>query len=85
MSRKYLLTDPYEFLDLIKATESSRGVIVFLDVENLLTNVPVDDTVQIVRYNVYYNIELAPPSILPVLLRDMLLTCTKETSFVTPT
>ena len=53
MSRKYVLASTYEFLDLIRATETSRGIMVSLDVESLFTNVPVEDTIQIVIDNVY--------------------------------
>ena len=48
MPRKYVLASTYEFLDLIRATETSGGVMVSLDVESLFTNVPVEDTTQIV-------------------------------------
>ena len=44
-----------------------------LDVESLFTNVPVEDTIQIVINNVYGQDELVAPNILPSLLRNMLL------------
>ena len=72
------MASTYEFLDIIRAIETSRGVMVSLDVESLFTNVPVEDTIQIVIDNVYNHDELAPPNIPPNLLRDMLLTCTME-------
>ena len=59
--------------------------MVSLDVESIFTNVPVEDTIQIVIDNVCDHKELAPPNIPPGLLPDMLLTCTKETPFVTTT
>ena len=62
--RKYVLASTYEFLDIIRATEASRGVMVSLDVESLFTNVPVEDTIQIVIDNVYNHHELAPPNTL---------------------
>ena len=34
MPRKYVLVSTYEFLDLIRATESSGGIMVSLDVES---------------------------------------------------
>ena len=55
-----------------------------LSLQSLFTNVPVKDTIQIVIDNVYNHDKLAPPNILPNLLRDMLLTCTMEAPFITP-
>ena len=51
-----------------------------IDVESLFTNVPVEETVKIVLENVYDYSETGPLN----LLQGMLLTCTKETPFVTP-
>ena len=45
MLRKYVLASTYEFIDLIKAKESYTGIMVSLDVKNLFTKVPVEDTI----------------------------------------
>ena len=71
MPSKYVLASSNEFLDLIIATESSKGIIVFLDVESLFTSVSVKNTIRIFIDNVYGNVELVPPNIPQSLLMDM--------------
>ena len=48
----------YEFLDIIRVTETSRGILVSFDVVSLFTNVAVEDTMQIVIDNIYDHDEL---------------------------
>ena len=81
MLRKHVLTSTYEFLDIIKTAETSSGIMASLDVESLFTNISVEETIKIVLNNVYDHSEMTPPN----LLQEMLLTCTTETPFVSPT
>ena len=67
---------------MIKDTESSKAIRVFLDVEIVFISVLVEETIHTVVDNVY---ELTPPKIPPNLLEEMLLTCTNEPLFVTST
>ena len=53
MPRKHVLASTYEFLDITRATETSSGIIVYLYVESLFTNVPVEETIKIVLDIVY--------------------------------
>ena len=85
MTCKCVLASSHKFLDLCRVTESAESFIVFLDFDSLFTKTPVEDEIQIVIDNVYDNNELAPPNIPPNLLRDILITCIKETPFVIPT
>ena len=71
MPRKHVLASTYEFLDIIRAAETSSGIMVSLDVESLFTNVPVEETIKIVLDNVYDHSEMAPPKIPPNLLQEM--------------
>ena len=52
-----------------------------MDVENLFTNVPVNETADIIINNIYNNPYLPPLKINPNILRKLLLTCTTEVSF----
>ena len=80
-----MLASTYEFLDIIRTAETSSGIMASLDVESLFTNVPVEETMKIVLNNVNDHSEIAPPKIPQNLLHGMLLTCTTETPFVSPT
>ena len=51
------------------------------DVENLFTNVPVNETIDIIINNIYNNPCLPPLKINPNILRKLLLTCTTEVPF----
>ena len=61
MPRKYVLVSTYEFLDLIIAIESSKGIMVSLNAESTFTNVTAEDTIQIVMDKVYDNNEYDRP------------------------
>ena len=85
MPRRHVLASTYEFLDIIRTAETSSGIMASLDVESLFTNVPMEEAIKIVPDNVYDHSEMAPPKIPPNFLQEMLLTCTTETQFVSPT
>ena len=80
-----MLASTYEFSYIIRTAETSSGIMASLDVESLFNNVPVEETIKQVLNNVYDHSEMAPPKISPNLLQEMLLTCTTETPFVSPT
>jgi hypothetical protein len=52
----------HEFLSIVR-TSPSRGILASLDVESLFTNVPVNDTIDIILSNVYEHSTLPPPAI----------------------
>ena len=52
-----------------------------LDVSSLFTNVPVDETIEIIVRQAYNNHVLAPPKISAQDLRQLLKICTQETPF----
>ena len=56
-----------------------------LDVESLFTNVPVEETIKIILKNVYENSNIPSPKINREVLRKLLLICTTECPFKTPT
>ena len=56
-------------------------MIASLDVENLFTNVPVKETIEIIIENIYKNPLLPPLKINPNILKKILLICTTEVPF----
>ncbi|XP_076059524.1 uncharacterized protein LOC143036162 [Oratosquilla oratoria] len=72
-----------EFVDLLRNT-NPQGILVFLDVQSLFTNVPVEDTIKIILQNVFNQDSLPPPMIPRLTLENMLRTCTKEVRFRCP-
>ena len=54
-----------------------------LDIENLFTNVPVNETINIIINNIY-NPSLPPLKIDPNILKKLLLICTTEVPFYNP-
>ena len=56
-------------------------ILASLDVENLFTNVPLNETIDIIINDIYNNPSLRPLKINPNILRKILLTCTTEVPF----
>ena len=81
---KYCLKSTADFVDIIHSSKPA-GVMASLDVESLFTNVPVNDTVEIILDCVYKHPTLPPLSLTPSLLKKMLLACTSEALFRSPT
>ena len=79
----YMLNSTNQFIDLLKSS-TCIGYTASLDVESLFTNVPVDETIEIIVKHVYNHITLAPPKIPELILRELLSICTKEMPFKTP-
>ena len=72
---KFSLKSTDDFLDIIKAN-TPHGLIASLDVESLFTNVPVEETIQIILDNVYNHSTLPPLKMPRTLLEAMLRACT---------
>ena len=81
--RNFAIKSTNEFIDIIKPN-ISKGIIASLDVNSLFTNVPINETIDIIMNYCYHNTEISPPKIPESLLREMLLLCTKETIFLSP-
>ena len=83
MPCKYMIKSTQEFITVTNSL-CSTGRLASLDVENLFTNVPVSETINIIADNVYRHSTLPAPDIPEELLRSLLLTCTTETPFKDP-
>ena len=65
----YFLLDPFEFpyyfyrilgeliyvLSIIVCIKPNNGILASLDVENLFTNVPVNETIDVIINNIYFH------------------------------
>ena len=80
---EYSLKNSEEFLDLLN-TDKKQGIVASLDVESLFTNLPVDETIDIIISRVYKHPDIPPPKVSSHTLRQLLVTCTKEVPFITP-
>ena len=80
---EFSLKSTNDFIDLLHVSECS-GIIASLDVESLFTNVPIDDTIDIILQHAYNHQSLPPPKIPPLILRQLLELCTKESPFKCP-
>ena len=73
-----------DFIDILQMSTTNIGVMASLDVESLFTNVPIDTTIEIIIQHVYNHTSIPPPKISEVILRNLLLLCTKEAPFRSP-
>jgi len=71
-----------EFIDNVTSTNSTN-YIASLDVENLFTNVPVHDTINIIL-NTAYADNVSPLKIPKNLLKSILEICTTQAPFISP-
>ena len=79
----YMLESTNQFIDLLNSSEC-LGLTASLDVESLFTNVPIDDTIEIIIHNVYNHPTLHAPKISQNILKQLLQLCTKELPFKSP-
>ena len=79
----YSLTSNLEFVDILRSTTPGR-TIASLDVENLFTNVPVEETIGIILDRIYRS-EMTPLNVPEHILREQLLACTTEAPFFSHT
>ena len=67
---KYLLKSSNDFIDLLN-TNKYNGHVASLDVESLFTNVPIDDTINIILNLTYCNNSILSPKISRNLLKQL--------------
>ncbi|XP_076045746.1 uncharacterized protein LOC143027986 [Oratosquilla oratoria] len=72
-----------EFVDILRNT-APQGMLASLDVESLFSNLPVEETIQIILQNVFNHNSLPPPKLPRDTLEKMLRVCTKEAPFRCP-
>ena len=80
---KYSLKSTYDFIDILQSN-NFIGNIASLDVESLFTNVPLDNTINIIIDVAYNHPTIRAPKIPQNLLKNLLELCTKESPFTTP-
>lgn len=80
--KKYSINSRDEFLEILQTTRP-QGLLASLDADSLFTNVPVEETIQIILQNVYHGSELAPSLPKPI-LEQLLRCCTTESPFRSP-
>lgn len=80
---QYSLKCTNDFIDLLH-TSKSNGIIASLDVESLFTNVPIDETIDIILEHTFNHTSLPPPKMPQEILKKMLQLCTKKAPFRTP-
>ena len=86
ISQKYMLRSTDDLIDLLQKHEYC-GYIASLNVESFFTNVPVDDTINIIIETIYNNNNIngmKPPKIPVKPVSELLNICTKDLIFRTP-
>ena len=78
-----MIESTQEFIEIVKIVKQPK-LLASLDEESLFTNVPINDTLNIIIDEVYNHPDLPPPSFSQDILRDLLLICTTETPFRAP-
>jgi hypothetical protein len=81
--KQFSLKSKDDFLEIIRATRPS-GLLASLDVTSLFTNVPTEETLEIIAKHVYSHSTLPAPPIPKKILLDLLRLCTSESPFRTP-
>ena len=79
---KHCVRSSLEFLDLLRKTPKT-GTIASIDVENLFTNVPVDETIDIILDKVYRDDTTPKLNIPEEAMKSLLQICTKKAPFIT--
>jgi hypothetical protein len=85
MPLNFSIKSTNEFLEIIRCQTPDK-MMASLDVESLFTNVPVEETIEIILKYVYHNDdpEKFAPAIPEHLMKVMLLLCTTECPFYAP-
>ena len=78
---KYNIKSIHELIQVVHTFKPNNGILASLDVENVFTNVPVNETIDFIINNIYNNPSLPPLKINPNILRKLLLTCTTVVPF----
>ncbi|XP_068206288.1 uncharacterized protein [Palaemon carinicauda] len=79
---RYCVASSAKFLERIKDVRG-EGVIASMDVESLFTNVPVDETIDLIADRVYRDEKTPELNITEQALRAVLAICTKRAPFTT--
>ena len=79
----HTLRSSEDFITVLRCNDP-KGILASLDVQSLFTNVPVIDTIEIILQYVYNNEDLHPPRLPRSVLKELLLLCTKEAPFISP-
>ena len=80
---KYMLKSREELLGILHSN-TPQGQIASLDVTSLFTNVPVEDTIEIILDKVYNSPDMNPPSIPKEQMEKLLKLCTTKCPFYGP-
>ena len=80
LPKRFQADSTYEFLTVLKECPKI-DMLASLDVENLFSNVPVANTIDLILQNTYDHEELAPPPIPRGTMKELLLICTTKTPF----
>ena len=80
---RFALQSTDNFLEVLKTT-TPDGEIAFLDVESLFSNVPVEETIEIIVENAYNHPTLSAPKMPAATLHRLLKACTTEAPFRAP-
>jgi len=83
MKKQYMVESTFEFMEIAKTIRSPK-LLASLDVENLFTNVPVFETIEIILKSVYDHDTITAPSIPKEMLKKLLIICTTMTPFKAP-
>ena len=81
MQRRHTIKSTQEFIEIVKTVKQPK--LASLDVKSLFTNIPINDTLNIIIDAVYNHLDLPLPSFSQAILRDLLI-CTTETPFRAP-
>lgn len=79
----YAIKSPCECVDMLRARKP-QGMLASLDVANLFTNVPVEQTIAILCDHTYRHPHLDPPAIPETIMAAMLRLCTTQVPFRCP-
>ena len=77
---KFQLKSTDDILQILRTTNAS-GILSLLDVESLVTNVSLLQTIEILCHNLYNHETLLPPAFNEATLRNLLLSCTTYSLF----
>lgn len=83
MPKKFSVDSTNEFINIIR-TQENGNIMASLDIVSLFTNVPVNETIEIILNYMYRNTSLPPCEIPERYMRELLLICTTETPFTCP-
>jgi hypothetical protein len=84
MPKCYSVNSTREFIDVLNSHTPDNTIMGSLDVVSLFTNVPVQETIEIILKYCYHNPNLPPPLIPKHYMKALLEICTTESPFYSP-